>query len=193
MITWNSYWISNDIDKIFNDWKHLWTLIQSYLINPENWYDVLNIYYVLCMEYERIKDIPSLCVWLDKLVSLQNEMCITIEAWEYLITFEWTLDAIAMWDDWYYIVDIKTAKAPRTDELLNSRYQCIFYVALWSLVMWISEWVIKFEYWIFIKNKKKGKVQRLRRDIDVEYAQKELYKYLIAFAEKWKLLLDERK
>jgi len=27
-------------------------------------------------------------------------------------------------------------------------------------------------------------MQRLRRDIDVEYAQKELYKYLIAFAEK---------
>jgi hypothetical protein len=113
--------------------------------------------------------------------------------WEYLIKFEGTLDAIAMWEDGYYIVDIKTAKQRRTETMLYSKYQCVFYVALRSLVMWIEQGQMKFEYRVFIKNKSKWVMQRMTRMIDIEDARKQLFKYLRAYAEKWKLQSLEKK
>jgi len=162
-------------------------------MNWDNWYDLIHIYYPFVSEYKRINDIPLLCNDLDKIVAVQNEMSIDIELWDYLITFEWTLDWIAVCNDWYYIVDIKTSASSWSDEDLKNKYQCVFYTALWCLWQWITEWVMRFEYWVFIKNKEKWRMQRLRRDIDISHSIKELKKYLLAYAEKWKLLSAEEK
>lgn len=177
--------------KIFADWKHLWSVIQWYLINPQNRWDIRHIYHNLVQEYERINDLPQLCEWLDPLVALQNEMCINIEMWDYLVVFEWTLDWIALGSEGRYIVDIKTAKAARDEQMLLSRYQCVFYVALWNIIQWIDEWTNKFEYRIFIKNKKKWRMQRLVRYIDVKQAKKTLLLSLKSYI--WKHGLIEKK
>lgn len=172
-------------NKALTEWKHLWSLIWSYLMNKSKRNNIYEVYRPLLPDYERINDIPTLTSELDEVVSIQNEMVVTFHLWDYIIDFHWTLDCVAKWDWWYYIADIKTSAWKWWDEMLYSRYQCIFYTALYNLIRWINEWITKFEYWVFIKNKKKWVMQRLVRDLEISDCIEKLKFYLSSYIEKW--------
>ncbi len=181
--------------KAFKDWKNLWSFIQSYLLKPDLIDEYLNLYNELWIEFPRINNIKDITyklysysddrLALKDIVMIQPEFEISYEIWDYLVDFWWTLDCICMSDSWYFISDIKTASQKWKKWYEHNRYQCIFYTALLSEAMWIYEWSLQFQYWVF--NKKNWSLDIRTRDISREWAVRDLEKFLLHYTEQWRL------
>lgn len=154
--------------KAFADGEHMWSLIQAYLMNKDNWYDILDVYLPVLSHFEWIYDIPELCADLDPVISVQNGMRVTFEIGDYIVDFEWTSDCIAKSQEpALYLSDIKVYSSWWTEEYAASKLQSVYYTALFHLIRWISEGSTKFAYWVFVKNKKKWRKQKFERELDV--------------------------
>lgn len=180
--------------KAYKNWTNLWSFIQSYLLKPDNLEYYLELYSELEIEFAWIRNIKSLTEplyqdWpkqpLKELISIQNELVISYEMWDYLIDFWWKLDCVCLSDSWYFLADIKTASWKRKKWYEYDRYQCVFYTALLSEAMWIYDWNIEFQYWIF--NKKNWKLDIRTRSMNRMHCIKELEKHLLHYSKLWRL------
>lgn len=180
--------------KAYKNWTNLWCFIQSYLLKPENLEHYLTLFSELQEEFPRIRDIESLTrplftgvdrKPLKELVTIQNELVISYEVGDYLIDFWWKLDCVCLSDSQYFLADIKTASWKWKKWYEYDRYQCVFYTALLSEAMWIYEWDIEFQYWIF--NKKTWKLDIRTRNMSRKWAINELQKHLSNLSKTWRL------
>ncbi len=108
----------------------------------------------------------------------ESEYKTIFQVWEDTVTVTWHIDGIVDAD---YIVDIKTAKQKRQEKSLKYKLQWRMYPVLYALARYDKEVLndinLKFDYWIFTKQKK-PQFQWLRLTLNVWEHYWEIYKII---------------
>ena len=173
-------------EEIFKDWHTLWTVVQSYIMNHNTLDPLLLLFWWQLTEYEWLNKISDITFednwenlsWVD-CISISNKFFLRIEYGEYCLILSWENDCIC-YDEHkgYYMSDVKFVKARRKN--LDGKMQCFFYPMMFNLTRW-SEDDVTFEYWCFIKNKKKPVLDRLTSVYKHHEFIEELPNYLDTF------------
>jgi len=174
-------------EEIFKDWHTIWTIVQSYIMNKNTLPMLIHLFWKQLEEYKWIENIDQMTFeenWVDtwiklsdvECVSVSNKFFLRIEYGEYCIFLSWENDCICYSDDrGYYMSDVKFVGSRWKN--LDGKMQCFFYPLMFALTAWISS-DVEFEYWCFLKNKKKPVLQRLTTICNIEKFIEELPNYL---------------
>ena len=123
-----------------------------------------------CIDLVNKHDLPNL-------LAVELPYVAEFKVGEDTLAVKWTVDWIVDQD---YMIDIKSSANLRKEEVLQYKYQWRIYPVLYSLARGKTDGIVKFDYWIFTKQKT-PQFQQFKMDVNISEHLEQLKRHAEAY------------